>query len=79
MKGTLLILSVSMLLLAGCSGTDNGDVAAAENAAKSAPKTAAELPKEMPAQAQKNAAAAMGAQQAMADQMSKNPPPLPMK
>ena len=72
----LLFVPLALLTITGCSGGgDNGDVAAAENAAKLAPKSKEDLPASMPPQAQKSAEAAMGAQKAMADQMAKNPPP----
>lgn len=69
MKTTLLLLIGASLALAGCSGSDRGDVKAAEEAAARAPKSVDQLPADMPPEAKRGAAAAMGQQQAMQQQM----------
>jgi outer membrane murein-binding lipoprotein Lpp len=66
MKATawMLALVLGFGALAGCSGSDSGDVEKAKEAAEKAPKSVDELPADMPPQARANAAAAI--QQAQA-------------
>ncbi|CAN1553033.1 hypothetical protein MCEMSE15_02269 [Fimbriimonadaceae bacterium] len=60
---------VAGILLVGCSGSDDGDVAAANKAAAEAPKSADELPAEMSPEARRSAEAAMKQSEAMRQQM----------
>lgn len=54
-----LALVLGFGVLAGCSGSDSGDVEKAKEAAEKAPKSVDELPADMPPQARANAAAAI--------------------
>lgn len=65
----LLILAVGVFLLAGCTGSDSGDVEAAKAAAAAAPKSVDELPSDMPDDAKRGAAAAIGQGKEMEQQM----------
>jgi len=60
---------VAGILLVACSGSDDGDVAAANKAAAEAPKSADELPAEMSPEARRSAEAAMKQSEAMRQQM----------
>jgi hypothetical protein len=60
---------VAGILLVGCSGSDDGDVAAANKAAAEAPKSADELPAEMSPEARRSAEAAIKQSEAMRQQM----------
>ncbi len=60
---------VAGILLVGCSGSDDGDVAAANKAAAEAPKSADELPADMSPEARRSAEAAMKQSEAMRQQM----------
>ncbi|MEJ5170294.1 MAG: hypothetical protein WHU10_04845 [Fimbriimonadales bacterium] len=55
----MLALVLGFGVLAGCSGSDSGDVEKAKEAAEKAPKSVDELPADMPEQARRNAAAAI--------------------
>lgn len=57
------------ILLVGCSGSESGDVAAANKAAAEAPKSADELPAEMSPEARRSAEAAIKQSEAMRQQM----------
>jgi len=65
----LLILTAGLCLLAGCTGSDSGDVEAAKAAAAAAPKSVDELPSDMPEEAKRGAAAAIEQGKAMEQQM----------
>ena len=69
MKYLLPLIVIVGLGLVGCNSSDDGDVKAAEAAAKRAPKTAADLPKDMPDAARKQAEAAMAQGQVAKAQM----------
>ncbi|MCW5942985.1 MAG: hypothetical protein KIS66_12180 [Fimbriimonadaceae bacterium] len=69
MKTLVPFLIGCALVLAGCSGSDQGDVKKAEEAAARAPKSVDQLPADMPPEAKRGAEAAMGQQQAMKQQM----------
>lgn len=64
----LLISSLAIGVIAGCSGGDVGDVEAANMASAAAPKSVDQLPSDMSPEAKRMAGAAMGQQQAMSDQ-----------
>lgn len=70
MKTACPLLIGFALALTGCSGSDRGDVKAAEEAAARAPKSVEQLPADMPPEARRGAEAGMGQQQAMQQQMN---------
>lgn len=68
MKKLLLILPA--MLAFGCSGSNDGDVEAAQKASAAAPKSVNDLPADMPEGAKASAGAAIQQGQAMQEQMS---------
>lgn len=70
MMKKLLILTAALALLVGCGPSADGDVEGARAASEAMPKTAEELSSTgMPPEAQRNAAAAIQANQAQKEAM----------